>query len=88
MTIELDRGITRWPVEGTYTREQHAALYCTVTRSQVSLLKNVVAAVDDDAFMIIGQGHEAIGKGFKPHSWRPPVVEHVDKVEEADGARW
>lgn len=76
---ELERGTTRWRVQGH--QQEHTALYCTVSRPQVNSLKNIVAAIDDDAFVIIGHGHEAIGKGFKPHHWRPPVVEEIEKVD-------
>jgi uncharacterized membrane-anchored protein YitT (DUF2179 family) len=44
-------------------------------------LKNIVAAIDDEAFVIISQGHEAIGKGFRPHKWRPPVIQDVDEEQ-------
>lgn len=77
--VELERGVTRWGVEGYDTHHSHTALFCTVTRPQVSTLKNIVAAVDNDAFVIISQGHEAIGRGFKAHKWRPPVVEEIEK---------
>ncbi|MCA9972173.1 MAG: YitT family protein [Anaerolineales bacterium] len=77
LAAELERGVTRWRVEGNEQRHVHTALYCTVTRPEISALKNIVAAVDEDAFVIISQGHEAIGTGFKPHDWRPPVVEEI-----------
>ena len=79
---KLQRGISQWAIEGSHNHQTHAALYCTVTRPQISTLKNVVAAVDDDAFMIISQGHEAIGKGFKSHQWHPPIVQHIEKSHE------
>lgn len=82
LSTELERGVTRWGVQGLHQDHPHTALYCTVTRPQVSVLKNIVAAVDDSAFVIIGQGHEAIGAGFKPHEWKPPVVEKIEKSDE------
>ncbi|MCA9874777.1 MAG: YitT family protein [Anaerolineales bacterium] len=80
IAAELQRGTTRWEVRGQ--RDGHTALYCTVGRPEVSTLKNIVAAVDKEAFLIIGRGHEAVGKGFKAHQWRPPVVEQIQKADE------
>ena len=39
---------------------------CTVYRSQVSALKQIVANVDPEAFMVIGTAHQALGAGFLP----------------------
>lgn len=77
---ELGRGVTRWTVEGMYTKEPHAALYCTVTRPQIHTLKQVVGRVDPNAFVIIGQGHEALGRGFRELNPQPPVIETVQEV--------
>jgi uncharacterized membrane-anchored protein YitT (DUF2179 family) len=74
---ELGRGVTRWSVEGMYTNEPHAALYCTVTRPQIHTLKSIVARVDPNAFVIIGQGHEALGRGFRELNPQPPVIEQM-----------
>lgn len=82
LSEELERGITRWGVQGYQRRNHHTALYCTVTRPQVSVLKNIVAGIDDDALVIIGQGHEAIGEGFKSHKWHPPIVEKIEKADD------
>jgi len=78
IAAELERGTTRWGVRGQ--RDYHTAVYCTVSRPEVSTLKNIVAAVDAEAFLIIGRGHEAVGKGFKTHQWRPPVIEQIQKA--------
>jgi uncharacterized membrane-anchored protein YitT (DUF2179 family) len=32
----------------------------------VQQLKNIVHETDPDAFMVIGQAHEALGEGFQP----------------------
>lgn len=74
---ELGRGVTRWAVEGMYTKEPHAALYCTVTRPEIHGLKQVVGRVDPEAFVIIGQGHEALGRGFRNLEPQPPAVANL-----------
>lgn len=82
LATEVQRGVTCWDVEGNLDHHRHTAVYCTVTRPQISTVKNMVAAIDKEAFVIIHQGHEAIGKGFKPHTWRPPVVQQIEKPVE------
>lgn len=62
---ELRRGVTAWPGQGMYSGQQNTVLFVTIIRSQVGLLRQLVASVDPDAFIVIGQGHVAYGKGFK-----------------------
>jgi len=64
MTV-LERGVTILKGEGAYTGEERPALYCVVTRSEVNKIKALVYAKDPDAFIIIGDAHEALGEGFK-----------------------
>ncbi len=74
---ELGRGVTRWEVQGMYTRAPHTALYCTVTRPQIHALEGTVGRVDPDAFVIVGQGQEALGRGFRELEPPQPAVERV-----------
>lgn len=62
----LERGVTLLPGKGAYTGAERTILYCVVTRSETIRLKRLVNEVDPDAFMVIGQAHEALGEGFKP----------------------
>ncbi|ACV69547.1 YitT family protein [Desulfohalobium retbaense] len=61
----LDRGVTQWTVTGGYTDAAHTMLYCTVSRSQVRALKDVVADADPNAFVVIGVAQQAFGSGFR-----------------------
>jgi uncharacterized membrane-anchored protein YitT (DUF2179 family) len=62
---ELERGVTKWTVQGGYTNEDKAMIYCTVRRSQVADLKYLVSAVDSNAFLVIGTAQQAWGgRGF------------------------
>lgn len=78
LMAELGRGVTRWTVEGMYTHRPHGALYCTVTRPQIHSLKQIVSLRDPEAFVIIGQGHEALGRGFRELEPQEPIVEEVE----------
>lgn len=54
-------GVTRWEGEGMYTNEEHAILFCTVSRPDVESLRAAVTELDPQAFIVVGQGHQAKG---------------------------
>lgn len=58
---ELGLGVTAWPAEGMFTEVQHAVLFCTVSRPYARSLQKVVTQADPNAFLVIGQGHQASG---------------------------
>lgn len=62
----LERGVSRWEITGGYTGEARHMILCTVFRPQVNSLKRLVAESDEDAFVIIGNAHQALGGGFVP----------------------
>jgi uncharacterized membrane-anchored protein YitT (DUF2179 family) len=62
----LGYGVTAWRGEGKYTHELHDVLFATINRSQVGELRAIVATADPDAFLVIGQGHQALGRSFRP----------------------
>jgi len=62
----LERGVTILPGKGGWTGEARPVLYCVLTRSEINMLKTLVSEADPQAFMVIGQAHEALGEGFVP----------------------
>ncbi len=66
MLDQLHRGVSFWKVTGGYTGHDHYLVFCTVSRSQVNTLKQLVAEVDDHAFVTIGVSHNALGADFTP----------------------
>ncbi len=62
---DLARGVTSWAGTGMYSGQSRQILYCVVTRSEVTQLKTIIHESDPDAFVVIGQAHEALGEGFK-----------------------
>lgn len=60
----LGRGVTGWQATGMYTGQQRWVLYVSVARSEVNELRHIVATIDSNAFIVIGQGHTAYGEGF------------------------
>ncbi|MFN8530694.1 MAG: YitT family protein [Anaerolineae bacterium] len=63
---EMGRGVTGWPGKGMFTDKEHTVLYVTVNRGQVGQIRRLVVRADPESFMVIGQGHSAFGKGFRP----------------------
>ncbi|MDZ4765079.1 MAG: YitT family protein [Chloroflexota bacterium] len=62
---EMGRGATGWQAQGMYTGATHSVVYVTVARGQVEDLRHLVFSVDPNAFMVVGQGHSAYGRGFR-----------------------
>lgn len=62
---DLQRGVTVMTGTGAYTGVPRPVLYCVVTKAEVAFLKSIVQEADPQAFMVIGQGHEALGEGFQ-----------------------
>ncbi len=62
----LERGVTVLQGTGAYTRQDRPVLYIVITRAEVNQLKELVREIDSQAFMVIGQAHEALGEGFRP----------------------
>jgi uncharacterized membrane-anchored protein YitT (DUF2179 family) len=62
---DLQRGVTGLPAKGMWTESERTLLYVTISRAEVNALRDMVADVDDRAFIVIGQGHTAYGAGFK-----------------------
>lgn len=63
---ELERGVTILQGTGGFTGQDRPVIYCVITRSEVAQLKTIVHEADPQAFIVIGQAHEALGEGFKP----------------------
>ncbi len=63
---EMERGVTILQGTGGYTGRDRPVVYCVITRSEVAQLKTIVHESDPQAFLVIGQAHEALGEGFKP----------------------
>ncbi len=68
-------GVTRWTGEGMYTHEDHAILFCTVTRPDVESLRATVTEIDPQAFVVVGQGHQARGGLVRPSDIKAKLPE-------------
>ncbi len=61
---ELDRGITGLYAKGMYSGDDKCVLYCVVSKKQIVELKEIVAGIDADAFVIVSDVREVLGEGF------------------------
>lgn len=59
------RGITGIQGKGMYTRRDKNILMTVVKKNQLSDLKRIVHSIDDNAFVIVSDTNEVLGKGFK-----------------------
>lgn len=64
---ELKQGVSTWPITGAYTENTHTMVYCTVRRSQIREVKQLVARLDPEAFFVLGAAKQAYGGSGFPH---------------------
>ncbi len=65
---ELGRGVTQLPGVGMYTGEKRPVLLCAVSKKQAVILREMVAEIDPNAFLILTDASEIRGEGFLDYS--------------------
>ncbi len=63
---ELDRSVTIYKVIGGFTNEEKDLVRIVFSRSELLKIKDLIAEIDKDAFMIIGEVNLVNGEGFSP----------------------
>jgi uncharacterized membrane-anchored protein YitT (DUF2179 family) len=66
--IRLDRGATFLHGEGSYHHNPTKVVLAAVKKQQVAELKELVTAVDPNAFIIVQEAHQVLGDGFSKYS--------------------
>ncbi|HKI57856.1 MAG TPA: YitT family protein [Trueperaceae bacterium] len=61
LQARLRTGVTAWKGEGMYSRGERTVLFCTVNRTEVREVTRVVRETDHHGFLVVGQGHKALG---------------------------
>ena len=60
------RGATFFKGEGAYTHTASNIVYCVVPLFELAHLKDLISTIDPQAFIVINETMEVIGKGFAP----------------------
>ncbi len=68
---EMGRGVTEIQARGVWSGNDRPMLFIILDRSEVGILKMVVADIDPDAVVAIAEVHETFGQGFKNISKHP-----------------
>lgn len=63
---DMRRGVTVISAKGAFTGEERAVLLVALTVTEIHQLKALVAAEDEDAFVIVSPAQGIFGKGFAP----------------------
>ena len=65
LLTDLERGVTRIPSRGGYSDAENSTLICAVSTRQMPALKEIVASIDPQAFVIFTEVHDIMGDGFR-----------------------
>ncbi|MGX5818309.1 YitT family protein [Chitinophaga lutea] len=64
ITGELNRGATVLHGHGAFTKDSKEVIYVVIGKQELMELKRVVKEVDPEAFTVIHEVHEVLGRGF------------------------
>ena len=65
---KLDRGATFLHGEGSYSHREMKVVLAAVKKQQLAELKELVMAIDPNAFVIVQEAHQVLGDGFSRYS--------------------
>ncbi|MEA3312083.1 MAG: YitT family protein [candidate division WOR-3 bacterium] len=68
IALEMRRGVTALKGHSYFSGKDREVLYIVLTRREISYLKYIVKQVDPDAFVVISDVYEVLGKGFRPRT--------------------
>jgi uncharacterized membrane-anchored protein YitT (DUF2179 family) len=66
--LKLDRGATFLHGEGSFSHTPTKVVLAAVKKQQVAELKELVTAIDPNAFIIVQEAHQVLGDGFSKYS--------------------
>lgn len=73
---EMNRGVTIFQAEGSYTKEKREVLYCVVGKKELYRLKHLIKEIDPTAFVTLTSVNEVIGEGFSLDEQNKPTKKH------------
>lgn len=62
---DLNRGGTKMKGTGMYNESEKTILFTVVNRREMSMLQSYISKIDTNAFMIVINANEVLGRGFK-----------------------
>jgi len=62
---EMGRGATLLKGRGGYTGSDKEVLYCVISRTELTRLKNLIYSIDKKAFVVVSNVHDVLGEGFE-----------------------
>jgi uncharacterized membrane-anchored protein YitT (DUF2179 family) len=62
---EMSRGATALKARGLYRNVEREIIYTIVTLKELTTLTEMIREIDPDAFIIVNNVHEVLGKGFR-----------------------
>jgi len=65
ISLEMRRGVTSLKGHSHFSGEEREVLYVVLTRREVDTLKQIVKQIDPNAFVVISDVYEVVGKGFR-----------------------
>ena len=68
ITDKLERGVTYLYGQGYYSGNDTKVILTAVKKGQLAELKDLVVAIDPNAFIIVQEAHQVLGDGFARHS--------------------
>lgn len=65
IVTDLSRGATALKARGIYTNIDREIIFTSVTNKELPKLLDIIKEVDTEAFVIVNNVHEVLGKGFR-----------------------
>jgi uncharacterized membrane-anchored protein YitT (DUF2179 family) len=62
---KMQRGVTILDGHSPYSKEERPVIMCVITKKQTPFFKSLVQNIDKDAFVILTDVFEVLGKGFR-----------------------
>ena len=62
---QMHRGVTFFKGEGAYTHKPEDIIYTAITMKELAKLKNLIFSHDKDAFVVVNDTKEVLGKGHE-----------------------
>jgi uncharacterized membrane-anchored protein YitT (DUF2179 family) len=63
---KMKRGVTILDGHSPYTKEKRPVIMCVITKRETQIFKSLVKNIDNDAFVILTDVFEVLGRGFRP----------------------